>query len=312
MLLGSSKMELLRNRLSEFAREKRYAVLVVLGCLVLVAAGVWFFRSSKESGKHVEKISAGDNVTVPSIVDGQLVLPSVATGSASGLSGKAAVLAGKLGVISANLIPVFDQSQKLSAIRVVGEAQNITDETVTGISAYVRFLDAQGQMVGQKLGSLSPGYDLFGFGPNERGYYDVTVEAPPSSDRLEIVLNTTAATTAAEFDELKIASRSMEIKKAVASGAAATESANTSFDYYTVGGSVVNPFSDPVSNITVYGWVRDKEGKVFGFARQDFKNDLISSGEKLDFKLNILPLRNGEKYDSYELAAWGKKYRLNL
>jgi DUF971 family protein len=139
----------------------------------------------------------------------------------------------------------------------------------------------------------------------------VTVDSPPAADRLEIVLNVSSATEAASFDELKIASRSMEVKTATYQGEA-TESGGEKVEYYSVAGSVVNILSDPVSDITIYSWARNKEGKVFAFNRQDFKNDLLMAGDKIDFRILLLPLKIEGEFDSYEVAAWGKRYRLAI
>ncbi|MCL4390183.1 MAG: hypothetical protein M1484_02035 [Patescibacteria group bacterium] len=248
------------------------------------------------------------DVAVPTIINGNLVLPKVTAG-ASNLGSVGA----KLGVVSANLVPVMDQqSQQVTAIRIIGEMQNTGTGVVTGISPQLRFLDSAGNVVAQKIADLTTGYSVFGVGPGETTVYDVSVPNPPSSDKLEIILNVSQASGSGAFDELKIASRSMEVKTAVAQGAAASESGTQSFDYYTVTGSVINVLSDPVSDISVYAWVKDEAGKVFAFAKQDFPNDLVSPREKLDFRINLLPLRTDEKYDSYEVAAWGKRYLIDL
>jgi hypothetical protein len=81
-------------------------------------------------------------------------------------------------------------------------------------------------------------------------------------------------------------------------------------EYYTVSGSVVNSLSDPVSDVSVYVWVKDASGQVFSFGRQDFKGDLISPKKAVDFKINLLPFKDGEKMDKYEIRAWGRRYTL--
>jgi len=260
-------------------------------------------------------VSGATDVSLPTIINGELVLPKLATGSAISTLGNKA----RLGIISANLIGIQDsQTQKLSAIRILGEVSNIGEKIVDGMSPLVRFIDKNGKTIGQKIGRLSTGWEFFGIVPGEKTLYDVTVDSPPDADRLEIVLNAASATDSALFEQMKIASRSVEVKTATyqgsGGGAQATESAGKGekVQYYSVTGSVVNTLSDPVSDITIYSWARDKEGKVFAFNRQDFKNDLLAVGGKLDFRILLLPLKNGEEYDSYEVAAWGKRYKLNL
>lgn len=272
---------------------------------------------------------ANQDVSIPSIINGELVLPKVSgkvgENNLGGGVGKA-----RLSVQSANLLAIFDQqTQKLSQIRVIGEVLNIGQKIVTEVSPVVRFYDKVGKQIAQKVGDLSPNYKFFDLVPGDRTYYDILVVPPEASDRLEIILNPSMATDSAQFEQLKISGRQFETKTAVeeqkvveatseASDSAATASAKKTepvpapkkVEYYSVSGSVVNPFQDLVTDITVYAWIRNSEGKVFSFARQDFKNDLISPGDKVDFKLTLVPFKNDETMSSYELVAWGKRYKL--
>ncbi len=280
-------------------------LLIVGGVVAVLLIGGLVFLRSRKGGT----VSGTTDVAIPTIVNGELVLPKLATGSAavSALGGKV-----RLGIISANLIGIADQqTQKLSAIRILGEVSNIGERIVDGLSPVVRFIDKDGKTVGQKIGRLSTGWDFFGVNSGEKTLYDVTVDSPPDADKLEIVLNASSATDSALFDQLKIASRSMEVKTATYQGNA-SDSAGQKVEYYSVTGSVVNTTSDAVSDIAIYSWARDREGKVFAFNRQDFKNDLLAAGDKINFRILLLPLKNAEIYDSYEVAAWGKRYRLNL
>lgn len=297
-----------------FSRSWKYLLLGLFIALVLVSGFIFRGKiSALFPGK--ETISGTTNVAIPTIVNGELVLPKVATGAAVNVLGKQA----KLGIVSANLIGVQDQqTQQLVAIRVLGEVSNIGERIVDGVSPVVRFIDKDGKTIGQKIGRLSSGWEFFGVKPSEKTLYDVTVDSPPSADKLEIVLNASSSTDSAVFDQLKIASRSVEVKQATYQGTGGGGQGTGSgvsaekVEYYSVTGSVVNILSDPVSDITIYSWARDKEGKVFAFNRQDFKNDLLTVGDKVDFRILLLPLKMGEDYDSYEVAAWGKRYKLNL
>lgn len=293
------------------------AVILAVVFLLAFRAGFWgFFDQNKTGGKTVDT-----DVSIPTIVNGQLVLPKITTDS----SGPSLGNMGRLGVISAQLLPVFDQQNKLVGLRILGEVNNVGDKTVDSISPVVRFFDAQGKVLAKKVGKLSSGFDFFGVTPGDSTLYDVTVDPVENSDKLEIVVNSSSSTVSAMFEPLKIASRSMEIKKAQyqgqqvapASGAEGTQSAavseeKQSVEYYTISGSVVNTLSNPISDIAVYAWVKDSDNKVFAFSRQDFKNDLIDVAGRIDFKMTLLPLRGGEKYELYEVAAWGKEYKLNL
>ncbi len=285
---------------------RRNLLLLLVVVLALVGIGLWFFFRQRD-GKSKEEVV---DVSIPTIVNGQLVLPKVAT--TEGNIQTTLNATARLGVNSANLIGIYDnQNQKLAALRIIGETTNVGTKVVTAISPYVRFLDPEGKMVGQKIGRLSDNFTLYDFLPGARSYYDVTIDNPPTADKLEIVLNVSSSSDSATFDDLKIASRSVEKKTATYQGSA-SDSAGQQIEYYTVTGQVVNTLTDPVSDISVYAWVKDTEGKVFSFGRQDFKNDLLSPRDKLDFKITLLPLKLDQKYDSFEVAAWGKRYRLNL
>jgi len=74
---------------------------------------------------------------------------------------------------------------------------------------------------------------------------------------------------------------------------------------------VVNPLDSPVTNISIYAWAKNDAGKVFALGRTDFKNDLLGSGGKLDFKVMVLPFQSDQTMSSYEISAWGKRYKLS-
>lgn len=290
---------------------------VIAVCLTGVLL-LWTWRAKLVlPNKTADNSGQVADVSVPSIINGNLVLPKVVTGGGLTIQGESNLgKQVKLGVVSASLVPIFDPSAisgqaRLSGLRVLGEVSNMGTQAVTGISPVIRFLDTDGAVMASKIARYSSGWDFFGVLPNEKTYYDVTVDNPPQAEKLEIILNAASASDSALFDELKIASRSMEIKTANYQGEA-SEAGAQKVEYYSVSGQVVNTMPDPVSDIAIYTWVKDGEGRVYAFARQDFKNDLLASGEKIDFKLTLLPLKTGETYDSYELAAWGKRYRLNL
>lgn len=277
-----------------------------MGIGIALVVGLWIFRAKiVPANLTPAKKDAVIDVSVPTIINGQLVLPKIAT--ESDLTEQSTVNLGKranLGVISANLVPIVDQ-QKLTGLRILGEMANIGEQTVIGISPVIRFFDVDGKTLAQKIGRISGTWNFFGLSPQEKTLYDITVDNPPQAEKLEIVLNVSSASDSAIFEELKLASRGAEIKTA-------SDSAGQVVEYYSVSGQVVNTLEDPVSDIAIYAWVRNKEGKVFSFNRQDFKNDLLTPGNKIDFKITLLPFKNNETMDSYEVAAWGKRYRLNL
>ncbi len=304
--------------------EKKYLILGVILGVAVVLGGMWVVKNTF-TGRLKGNTGDGEDVAMPTIVNGQLVLPKLATAS-GGLNPNLNRTA-RLGVVSVQLIPVADSQQtgqqKLAGIRILGETQNLGEQIVSGVSPIVRFFDKGGKVIGQKVGRLSTGWDFFGVAPSETTLYDVTVDNPPTADKLEVVLNVAAATSSAVFEPLKIASRSVEVKTATyqnnsSSSSNSGESSSRvtaqgdTVEYYTVSGAVVNALSDPVSDISVYAWVKDKDNKVYAFTRQDFKNDLLAAGDKIDFRMTLLPLKGGESYSSYEVAAWGKRYKLNL
>lgn len=285
-------------------------VLAILTLLILYASGrVGNVKSAKTM-----------DVALPTIFGGELILPRI-TGITEGNLAKPAV-SGRLSVLSANLAAVFADN-KLSGIRVVGEVVNDSGRDVIGVSPVVRFYDGGGTMVGQKVARESVGFDFRTVATGQPTLYDVTVDAPPASEKLEIFFNITASTDSAVYKNLLIANRSLETKtanvggessaeatdSAAASPAAATEPA-LKVDYYIASGQVINPMPSPATEITIYAWAKDEANKVFALGRTDFKNDLINPGEKIDFKVLLVPIRSGQQYVTYEIAAWGKEYRL--
>ncbi len=301
--------------------------LAVLGLGVLAIGGIIFRQQIGDFFKN--RIAQGTrlpDVKVPTIVDGELVLPEVSKGEELGLFGNKSG-ASRLALVSANLTAVTDEKgQKIVGFRVTGEVRNIGTQIVTDFSPRVRFFDSNGQVVGQKIGRKTPGYRFFGLRPDAQTYYDVIVEDPPESERLEVVFNVASSSASLEFEELKIASRSVEVKKAQrqaprrapettgTESAAATQAAQVTMEgneveYYTVTGAIINTFTEPLTEMTVYTWVKDTENKVISFAKQDFLNDLLSVGEKLDFRMTLVPMRPGVEMVSYEIAAWGKQYK---
>ncbi len=326
---GASVKELLLARKMMVLRVFGVALIAFAAILGLVYQEAIARKLKFKSATRVGQQQSQD-VFAPSIIDGELVLPKVSgkvgENNFGGGIGKA-----RLSVQSANLLAVFDQqTQKLSAIRIIGEVLNVGQKIVSEVSSVVRFYDKDGKVVAQKVGDLAPNYTFFDLLPGEKIYYDIVVPPPESSDRLEIVLNPVSATDSATFEQLKISGRVFETKTATqqqpqvtepapeASSSGATESAGRTelipelkkVEYYTVSGSIVNPFQDLVTDITVYAWVRDTEGKVFSYARQDFKNDLISPGDKVDFRMMLVPFKDGETMGQYELVAWGRRYKL--
>jgi len=289
--------------------------------LVLAAAVVVFLKF--QPWKYFSQAQAPISqlpfkVNVPTIVGGELVLPKVATASDTPW-GKIAPKA-RLGVISANLVAIFgsegrSEQSELTGIRILGETQNIGEKFVDGFSPVIKFLDKDSKVLATKIARLSGGFDFYGLSPGEKTLYDVTVESPPKSEKLEISLHGISATDSASVEPLKIGNKSMETKSATYQEKKSTEAAQETgqkVQYFTISGTVVNTYPEPVSEIAIYVWVRDKDGKVFGFSRQDFKNDLLSSSDKIEFKITVLPFKIDQVYDSYELAAWGRRYKLNL
>lgn len=322
-----------RERLIGLVSGKKFQIIGLVLGIVVVLGALWFVRLGWMTKPGTSTDAKGNDVAVPTIINGDLILPKVGTLGGELSPGTNNFAPGKLGVISALLIPITSQQQggqpQLTGIQVIGETVNLGSEVVSQISPVIRFYDADGKLIGQKVGRLSDGWDFFGVSSNETTLYNVTVDKPPQADKLEIVLNAAAATTSAIYDELKIASRSVEIKTATYQGpvqnqesstsSGATESGTTttspntqSVQYYTVTGGIINTLSDPISDISVYSWIKDAQNKVFAYSRQDFKNDLLMPGDKVDFRINLLPLKDGESYAAYEVAAWGKRYKLNL
>lgn len=290
--------------------KKRLLIYLGIGLVVFLTLTGSILFLSKKLGKP--GTTKPPEVALPTIFNGELVLPKVTNGAPESSAGKV-VGNDRLSVVSANLVAVFENN-KLTGIRVVGELGNGGENYVTAISPVVRFLDTDGNLVAQKIARLSTNFDFRSVGPKESSLYDVTVDNPPQSDKLEILFNTVSSSPSATFEALKISNRNLETKTANIN--TSTESAATasgqSVDYYVASGQVVNPYPNPVTEITIYAWAKDESNKVFALGRTDFKNDLINSGEKIDFKVMLIPLRSDQKYSDYDIAAWGREYKLSF
>lgn len=214
----------------------------------------------------------------------------------------------------------MDPNPKLSGIRVTGEIKNVSKEVIKNVSPVIRFYDSDNKVIAQKIAKLSPTFDFFSFKPNKVTVYDVMVMDPPTADKLEILFKPDGTELVPTFEEIKIASVSVDVKTATyqnsnsssSSGSASVsgEVSKEQVEYYTASGSIVNNLVDSISDVTVYVWVKDEKGNVFSLGRKDFKGDLINPGNKQDFSINLLPIRMDEKMNTYEVAAFGKRFKL--
>lgn len=289
---------------------KRLIIYLGVGAVVLTILFGTILFLSRRTGRA--KNPKSPEVAIPTIFNGDLVLPTVS--SQPPLNKFAG--AGRLSVVSANLAAIFDKD-KLTGLRVLGEVLNSGDQTVTSVSPVIRLLDANGNLVAQKIARPTTGYEFHDLSPNDTTLFDVTLDDPPKSDKMEILFNITGASQSAVFEPLKIASRSMETRStnvnssdSTSTGSGAT--AGQKVDYYIVSGRVVNPLASAVTDVSIYAWARDEDNKVFAFGEASFKNDLINPGDGVDFRAILVPVRTDEKFASYEVAAWGKEYRLGL
>jgi hypothetical protein len=280
----------------------RLRIYLVVGLVLFVVFVVFVFIMTRRSEQN--KVPKITDVSLPTIVNGELILPLNAKNGGNNLA--KTISDGKLAVNSANLVAIFDQN-KLSGIRIVGEVTNIGDRYASDMSPIVRFFDVDGRSVGQKIAHNSVNYVFHDLGANEKSLYDVTVDSPPQSDKVEIFFNVASSTDSAIFEPLKIASRSLETKNTTMG---ASDSAQA-VDYYIATGKIVNPFETAISDIAVYAWVKNETDKVFAVGHTEYKNDLVAPGQSVDFSIMVLPLQGNQTMSSYEISAWGREYRLN-
>lgn len=297
-------------------------ILVVLGTILTLS-------KLGKLGKYKPTAKLPD-IAVPTIVNGELLIPTgtdlnLNVTSPGGLSKNA--FGPQLFVVSANLIGIYSQNNNasqseqvisegseaaqlvqqpqvtLSGIRILGEMRNGGSKIIGSFTPVVRFIDKDGAILGQKIGENSANFDFFGLDPADIQLYDITVSDPPAnSDRVEVVLKGEENSNFSKV-MLKIASRSAQPKTVqTQSGQPAT--------VHTVSGRVVNSLPVSVSDISIIAWVKDQDGKVYGLGRQDFKSDLIGPNEEIPFKIMVLPAKLDSEFDSFEVRAWGKEYRL--
>ncbi len=286
---------------------KRVTLLVLLFFLVGLVVALPKIRTRVEQKET--KVEKDAPLTGPAIVNGELVLPKIDLPE-SNSSNLQKINRPALLIVSANLIGIYSAEQgagsdsaHLAGIRMLGEVKNSGSDFIGSFTPVVRFIDAGGATVSQKIAHNSVNYDFFGLGGEEQTVYDITVDDPPPSDRMEIVFSAASASASPDRVPLKILNRSTETIPASISGKAV--------DTYSVRGSIINTTSLPVADMTIVGWLKNEDGKVYGIARQDFKSDLLSPGQTLDFHLLLLPVKTDEKFSDIGIAAWGKEYILN-
>lgn len=332
------------DKLAPFATKK-----TLLGiALFLVIGGsfasyqIWFRKPTGE----VQGQNMMTTVDAPTIIDGELVLPKLYRGTGTSSEAKIRVDSAFLvGVYEEqqqqqSTLGGFGGAQnqeppKLIGIRILGEVTNLSNQAIKEVSPVVRFYDEKDKMIAQKVANISPEFVFYGFGPGEVAFYDILVPEPIKADKLEILMNAAKFGKTSDFEKLKINKVAMEVKTAkpqqnneTAKTTVSTESGETApsavptpspqpskevseVEYYTVTGSFENNLSDPVSDATIYVWVKNTEGKAFSFGKLEFKGDLISPKKRTDFKINLFPFKYDEKMDKYEVVVFAKRYKLN-
>lgn len=211
--------------------------------------------------------------------------------------------------VSPSSVPTPAPAIKLVGLRVVGEIQNIGQKRVEAISAVVRFGDENNNFVANKLAVLTEPYEFLGLEPGETGFYDVSVPNPPESARIEIGINPIAGQSLKEdFTGLKISQKKLEEK--ITSLPAQAGNQGQEMTYFEASGEIWNTEEDKnlmVQAPTVRFWLKDENGQVFGWGQKKFEADLLSSGQKLEFKFFIIPVK-AAKLAGFEVEAFGKKY----
>lgn len=289
---------------------QRLRIYFFIALVVLGGVGIFLFVSSKQTVKSTKENQHPD-VYLPTIVNGELVLPTKDKMNPDQNLGNI-INDGKLSVNSANLVGVFEGS-KLSGIRIIGELTNIGQKIVHDVSPVVRFIDKTGRQTGQKIARYSTTYFFHDLPVGEKTMYDVVVDSPPESERVEVIFNVVSSTESAQFETMKITNRNLEVKSTQVTGTTpdSTNSAEL-IDYYTSTGQIINPTEFPLTDIVVYTWVKNEEGRVFGAGQAEFKNDLVAPGQAVDYSMMVIPLQKGQKMFTYEVSAWGKVYKLNF
>lgn len=294
-----------------FATIVKYKLLLIFSALFgfTISFVTWQNRSFIKNAFFGQEVTLPlpPQVTIPTIIAGQLVLPTISSQPESTPASSKETLA----AVSANLVGLFDQATppKLTGIRIVGEVLNLGTKKVTAFSPVIKFLDKTGQTISQKIAQPSPNFAFFGLAPNQKTLFDVTVSQPPPADKIAIEINPQTG-SGQDFTELKIATQSLEIKTAPYSPTS-TPSSPQKVEYYLVSGTVENQLADSVTAMSIFAWAKDKNDQVFALSRQDFTHDLLPQGEKIDFKILLLPIKLDTSLHSFVVSAWGKRYNTN-
>ena len=211
-------------------------VIVVL-LIIIITGGLFIWKYKIDKPVVIKNI----DVTVPSIVGGELVLPKVdLTSNSPPQSGASTLLDDQIYVLSANLVGIYSQPQsasesgQLTGIRIMGEMLNPGKNRVNNFLPVVRFLDNEGNLKTQKIARFSDSFEFYGLDPGSRGVYDVTVDAPSATERIEVVLKPQDGDkTLRPAVNLKVASRSAQIQTVTAQD-------GRKVDVYVVAGEVIN------------------------------------------------------------------------
>ena len=65
-----------------------------------------------------------------------------------------------------------------------------------------------------------------------------------------------------------------------------------------------------MADIVFNAYIKDKDGRVFGYNKEAFKADLIRPGETIPFKIMVLPIKSDIAYDDFTVEVWGREYKL--
>ena len=198
--------------------------------------------------------------------------------------------------------PPSDQKLQLVGVRILGEYQNIGNMVAHDVRPIIRFYDKTGRLLATKRAEPTSPFRFLPLEPNEISLYDVSVPSPPDSQRFQIELKPVPPSK--ETVSSALSPKYLKLKEKNLEDAVANTEAGT-VNYHKFNGTMVNTSQNTLTNILVYTWLKNKDGKVFADGVKEFSHDLLATNQELEVLMSILPAQLSEM-ESYEVKLWAE------
>ena len=194
--------------------------------------------------------------------------------------------------------PVSNTAPRLAGLRILGEYQNIGQTTANDVQAIIHFFDEDNHLLATKRAEPASPFRWLPLEPEQISLYDVVVPEPPPSARLQVELKEKK-----NQDPLPLSLEELKLKENELSAAT-----SNNVNYHQFKGAIINVSEKTLTNILLYIWLKDIEGRVFAHAIKSFPYDLLAPDQELNVVVPVLPAKEG-KMAVYEVKLWGEEMR---